>query len=606
MIFENEVVIFDGAIGTELYERGFYINRPFEELNLTAPNEVKSLHAAYIDAGARVITTNTFSITKHQLRRFGIEDKQLELLRAALQLTHEACAQTECQVALSIGPTGELLEPLGRMSKEEVKQEFADIARLSKECAPFHFYLLETFTNLSELQMAIEGLTEGNPGVPILASISAKSTEHLLLETFAEKIGTRSEVRALGINCAEGASDLLTCLKYLLPLTSKPVFVRPNAGTPKQINGRYFYMTSPDYLGKFAKRYVEAGASGVGGCCGTGPLHIRAIHSAIGMMNARERARRDMHVLSHLEDIPKVAWQDRPRSRVNQILSQGKKIYSIEVLPPKSADIEQFKNALMEIQAKGAHLVNIPDGARASARLSSLHLASYIMHQPELSLGVMPHLTCRDRNLIGLQSDLLGLSVHNVGDVLLVTGDPPKLGNNKEATAVYDVDAIGLTHLVNCLNKGVSAKGEPIGKGTGLGIGVASNPTALNLSLEIERFGYKHEMGADFTITQPMFDAEPYMRWLEQVARLQVPHIAGIWPLVSLRNAEFLANEVPGVFVPKWVLEEMAKAGDNKEEGIKRGIAIAHRIMHELEPFCAGFCISAPLGKTQIALELLP
>ena len=607
-VFDNGIIIFDGGVGTELYERGFFINRPFEELNLNSPADVQAVHESYIDAGAQVITTNTFSITKPQLKKFDIEDKQAELIEAAIKIANKARGnRTQIKIGLSIGPTGVLIEPLGPTSRDEAQGFFAEVAKNAKKVGGFDLYILETFSNVPELEDAIKGIRSVDKDTPLLASLAATSQQATLIEDFVERIATRDDVQAIGLNCAQGPSDLYTILKKIAPLVDKPIVVQPNAGVPNQINGRYFYMTSPDYLAKYAKNFVEAGAAGVGGCCGTGPAHIRAIRNAVQMLNAKR-----VHVMGDKKkDLqqktrpPSRTLDQRKDSKIGAKLKAGEKIYSIEVLPPKGPNLDKFLNQLKMIEDKGVEFVNVPDGPRASTRISSLHIASYVNRDDKRKLKIIPHFTTRDRNLIALQSDLLGAAINSIHDILIVTGDPPKLGNNREATAIYDVDAIGLTYMIDCLNRGVSPNGENLGQATNFSIGVASNPTAPNLDLEIQRWQYKCESGADFTVTQPIFNPDAYLMWRDKIAKHSRPHVVGIWPLVSLRNAEFLANEVPGISVPASVLEEMAKAGDNSEDAIKRGTEIAFKSMERLNKECEGFCVSAPLGKVEVALELL-
>ncbi len=618
MGLSSDFLIFDGGMGTELYERGFYINRPFEELNINAPADVIAVHESYIQAGAGVLTTNTFSITEPQLKKFDIESQQEMLIRAALKnagiaRTKNETAHPGVKVGLSIGPLGVLVEPLGSYALSNAKTDFAKVAQsaasASKEDVKtfgFDLYILETFSNLSELAAAIDGIRSVDTVRPILASLSVKSTQNELISGFAARIGSRTDVEYLGLNCSEGPSDLLASLTKLAPLVSKPIIVQPNAGTPRQLNGRYFYMTSPDYLGKYAKRFIEAGASGVGGCCGTGPDHIRAIRSTVKMMAAkRTETPARIHVEAGNVEVPRTPITARAASNIGKALREGRKIYSVEMLPPKGTDTRKFLEDAALVVNAGIDFINAPDSARAITRVGSLHIAALVENQFKGKLHAIPHFTTRDRNLIALQSDLLGAFINGVSDILLVTGDPPKLGNNREATAVYDIDAIGLTYLADCLNRGVSPNGDSLGRGTGFGIGVASNPTSMNLELEVKRWKYKVESGADFAITQPIFDPESYLAWKKILGKDYRPHVVGIWPLVSLRNAEFMANEVPGVNVPDWVLTEMEKAGDNKEEALKRGIDIAIRVMRELESECEGFCVSAPLGKTPVALDAL-
>jgi homocysteine S-methyltransferase len=274
-------------------------------------------------------------------------------------------------------------------------------------------------------------------------------------------------------------------------------------------------------------------------------------------------------------------------------------------MAPKGTTLESFEKAVREVECAGIPLVNVPDGARASTRVGSLHLASYLNRSGRFKTQVLPHFTPRDRNLIALQADLLGASINGVNDLLLITGDPPKLGNNKNATAVYDIDSIGLTYMVHCLNQGKTVGGEELGSSTGFSIGVASNPTAPNLELELSRYKYKVQSGADYAVTQPIFEPETFLRWRDKVGALYRPHVVGIWPFLSLRNAEFMANEVPGVFVPQWAIEKMSKVSHSPEDSRKMGIEIARRVMDKIADSCEGFAVSAPLGNVEIALEVL-
>ncbi|MBS1958393.1 MAG: bifunctional homocysteine S-methyltransferase/methylenetetrahydrofolate reductase [Bdellovibrionales bacterium] len=620
-LYPGASAIFDGGIATELYERGFYINRPFEELNLTHPRDVAGVHQAYLEAGAMAVTTNSFSLTTPQLEKFDNQGRQGELLQAAIRIAHGAVKSTKsgAKVGLSLGPMGVLIEPLGKVAKSEVVDEYEKLSRLAQaggqDCV-FDFYILETFGNIDELECAIDGIRRADPVRPILASVTVVSAEAAFIAAFAKRIGERADVQALGMNCSEGPHDLLQSLKVLRPLTAKKIVIQPNAGIPRNINGRYFYMTSPDYMAKFAKRFAEAGAWGVGGCCGTGPDHIRAITQAMKMVEVkRSHYRVDTTHQPHLEfiegvkrehtDVDRRTLDKRRRSRIGEKLAAGKKVITIELASPRGTNLTKFLTALEKCRKAGVEFVNVPDGARASTRVSSLHLAAYINTKPEIGVTVLPHFTTRDRNLIALQSDLLGASVNNVHDILLITGDPPKLGNTRDATAVYDIDSIGLTYLVDRLNQGLTPSGDDIGSETHYGIGVASNPTALNLELELKRWQYKVESGADFAVTQPIYEAETFLRWKKAIGAQYRPHIVGIWPFVSYKNAEFMAHEVPGVFVPSWALDEMQKVQDDPEASVRTGVQIAARIMNELWNHCEGFAISAPLGKVDVALETL-
>lgn len=614
-MFEDRILVFDGAIGTELYDRGFYINRPFEELNISAPGNVKQMHLDYLQAGADVITTNTYSITKPLLKKFDIEDKQSLLLSAGLEVANQArdeSGKSQAKIALSLGPLGVLVEPLGPTSFEEVEEEYASLAHMALESGHrFDCYLLETFTIIEELKHAILGLRKIDPTTPIVACYSTRSSKKKKLSDFCRVIGQMDEVQALGLNCSEGPSDLLTQCEFVTPLINKPLLLQPNAGIPRHLNGRYHYMVSPDYLAKYTKRFVQAGARAIGSCCGTGPQHTQAISGAVAMVAAQDSAvqqvRGEGGTFFALEsERPRPSLEERSKSKMARALVESKDpIISIELTPPKAANMDSFLEKIDLLISHGIQFANVPDGPRASTRVNSLHLASAVKKARGEALSLIPHFTTRDRNLIALQADLLGASINEVHELLLVTGDPPKVGNNKEATAIYDIDSIGLTHMVNCLNKGLSPKGDDLGDCTQFAVGVASNPTSINLELELKRFQYKLEMGADYTVTQPIFEADCFKRWLDKIENAQFPHLVGIWPLVSLRNAEFMANEVPGIHVPTWVLDEMEKSKDDKEDSIKRGVEIAQKVMDELKSICRGFVVSAPLGKTQVALDAL-
>lgn len=605
-------------MGTELYERGFYINRLFEELNASNPSDVQAVHKAYLAAGSQVITTNTFSMNRFVLEKFGIQTEQRKLLQAGVRLAREAAEEasikgTRPQVALSFGPSGALMEPLGPLSRQEVRDEFAELARIHLELDPTFRadrYVLETFSNLDELEEAVLGIRSADPTTPVFISITLMDQDGVLdrVTQYADRFGKREDISGMGFNCSEGPAGLLEAVRILRPLTKHSILVEPNAGIPRQINGRYFYMTSPDYLAKYAKRFVEAGANAVGGCCGTGPDHIRAIADAVHMLQVKletEVAHRFERIEMPTQREPSHSWSQRSKSKIGQLITSGKKVISVELQSPKGASIERFVADLKRLAAQGVTWVNVPDGARASTRVSSLHLAAHINQRTDIGIRILPHLTSRDRNLIALQADLLGASVNEVHDLLLITGDPPKLGVSKEATAVYDIDSIGLTYLAHRLNQGFNGSGEAIPQATEFGIGVAANPTSVNLALELERFKFKVESGADFAVTQPIFDPEAYFSWKEKSAHCPIPHIIGIWPFSSLRNAEFMAHEVPGVHVPDWALTRMAKWADDPVSASKEGIAIALESMQALKSHCDGFAISAPLGKIEPVLEIL-
>ncbi len=611
----------DGGMVTALYERGFYINRSFEELSLTEPNVVREVSRAYKNAGARLLKTNTFNALIPKLLKNGIQEKREDILRKSCQIAQEVAGE-DSYVLGTIGPLGVVIEPLGPTSREEAKSFFKlNVEVLIEE--KVDAILLTSFHDLHELEMGICAVKEVDNKMPVIAQISIQenmktSFGHSLKE-FVE-LTNKYGIPIIGISGEVGPSGSLTATLQLREMTSKWLFISPNAGLPRYVNDEYIYMCNPDYMGKYTKRLIEAGANIVGGHSGVHEPHIQAISNAVkmargrGLPNGHTDGESSVDSFSNYQlqvpksiqaviDKPKEVVELSQRSHLGECLAEGKKIVSVEVVPPNGVDIDNFLNHCEALVKGGVRFLNIPDGARAVARMSSLQLASHI--KGRFDLEPIPHFTTRDRNLIGLQSDLLGAYVNGVRNVLMVTGDPPKLGNCPGATAVYDVDAIGLTHVVNRMNQGLDLGGSAFGKPSEFVVGVALNPTAANRDLEIRRFKYKVDAGADFAITQPIYSLSSYKEFFDQMGEVKIPIVMGIWPLVSLRNAEFLKNEVPGVDVPDWVIEEMKKAKGDKEEALKRGLDIAMRTISEAKGLVAGFQISAPFNRVDVAVKVV-
>ncbi|RME17080.1 MAG: bifunctional homocysteine S-methyltransferase/methylenetetrahydrofolate reductase [Bdellovibrio sp.] len=605
----SRCLVADGGIATSLYDKGFYINRSFEELCLTHPKEVKDVHLGFKNAGAEILHTNTFSATEPKLIEYGIHEQLEDILKAAVELAREV-SDGKTLVVGSIGPLGIVLEPLGPVSIEEAEELFLKNIRIfEKEKVDAINFI--GFHDLNELGAGIKAARQAFSG-PIWAHIGVQenmrtSYGHTLKEfvDLCEEEG----VQVLGVAGEVGPSGALTALEQLKVLTSKPISLLPNAGLPRFVNDQYIYLCNPDYLGKYAKRFALGGASVIGGHSGVSATHIQAVSNALKVVKApahegENQKEKSTNFLVEAVDKPQEPKPIEARSQLGKCLKEGTRVFTVEVLPPRGVDFSGFIKKCQQLENAGVRFVNIPDGARAVARMGSLELGSYILshfHQ----LEPIPHVTTRDRNLIGLQSSLLGAFANGVRNVLLVTGDPPKLGNCPGATAVYDVDAIGLTHIVNRMNQGLDIGGSSFGKPAEFLIGVALNPTAQNRKLEIQRFRYKVEAGADFAITQPIYDLNMYQKFMDELGDVSVPIVMGIWPLVSFRNAEFLKNEVPGVFVPDWILEEMEKVRDNPQDSIKKGEEIACQVITEAKNFVAGFQISAPFNKVEVALDVI-
>jgi methionine synthase I (cobalamin-dependent)/5,10-methylenetetrahydrofolate reductase len=595
-------LVFDGAMGTVIYDRGVFIHTCYDELCLTNPRLILQIHRDYIEAGAQVIETNTFGANPIKLKPYGLTERTEEINRAAVKLAREA-ARTEVFVAGSVGPCTESNQRMPDEFAAEVEGAFrTQVSALDAEGVDL--YLLETFSNLNELQLAARVVKEF--GGTVLGSFVLNERGETSLgtraETMASALDADPNVDIVGINCGTGPSGAFDALQAILPHTEKPVVVMPNAGLPREFSGRVIYLTSPEYFTEYAKKYIELGVRGVGGCCGTTPAHIRTMARAVKSLSGVKR---------HVEVKPLIrqetlvyAVPPEQKSRFAAKLLAGEKVTSVELLPPKSSDMTALLAKSQMCAEAGIDAINIPDGPRASARVSPMIAALTI--QREVGIETILHYCCRDRNLIGMQSDLLGGYAAKLANFLIITGDPPKLGEYPDVTGVFDVDAIGLVQVASNLNHGVDIGGNAIDPPTGIFIGVGANPCAVEMEREFERYLRKIDAGAEFAITQPVFDVDALLRFLDRVERSHraIPVLAGVWPLISFKNAEFMNNEVPGVVVPKAILDRMARC-KTREDGRKAGIDIARGILSKIRDRVNGFQVSAPLGSVETALAVL-
>jgi homocysteine S-methyltransferase len=595
-------LIFDGAMGTMIYDRGVFINTCYDELCLTNPKLILQIHRDYVEAGAEVIETNTFGANPIRLKPYGLAEKTEAINRAGVRLAREAAGE-EVFVAGSVGPCTESRQRMPDAFAAEVEAAFrAQVEALAAEGVDL--FLLETFSNLNELQLAARVAKEF--GRPVLASFVLNDRGETALgtraETMASALSGDGNVDIVGINCGTGPSGAFDALQAILPRTGKPVVVMPNAGMPREISGRVMYLTSPEYFTEYAKKYIELGVRGVGGCCGTTPAHIRMAARAVKPLRVEKRRVEAKPLLPR--ETPVHAVPTALKSRLAAKLCAGEKVTSVELVPPKSSDMTSLLAKARQCAEAGVDAINIPDGPRASARVSPMIAALTILRE----VGIEPilHYCCRDRNLIGMQSDLLGGYAAKLANFLIITGDPPKLGEYPDVTGVFDVDAIGLVQVAANLNRGVDIGGNPIDPPTGLFLGVGANPCAVDLEREIDRYFRKIDAGAEFAITQPVFDPEALFRFLDRVEgyRRTIPVLAGVWPLLSFKNAEFMNNEVPGVVVPRPVLDRMERCR-TREDGRKAGIEIARAIVGRISDRVAGFQVSAPLGHVETALAVL-
>lgn len=595
-------VLFDGGMGTMLYSKGVYLNQCFDELNLSNPHLVKQVHDEYVRAGADVIETNTFGASSFKLEPHGLAPRIHDINLAGARIAREI-AGDERYVAGAVGPLGVPIEPLGRVGLDEARADFAKRIRALVQ-GGVDLIILETFPYLPELEQAILAARDVCD-LPVIAQVVLANSSHLVLGSPVEEAIDRLDAAGadvIGLNCAIGPKEMLDALETIVTRTARPISLAPNAGAPRIVEGRSLYLSSPEYFAEYSKRFIQTGARIVGGCCGTTPDHIKAMRRAISALEPPPAHARSVQVERVEPSQAVTPLRREDKSRLACRLADGKFISMCELVSPRGVDASKVIEQARKLAHHGIDAINIPDGPRASSRMSALALA--VLIQRNVNIEPLLHYTCRDRNVIGMQSDLLGAWALGIRNILAVTGDPPKLGNYPDATAVYDVDAIGLTQLLRRLNQGLDLAGSPIGEPTGFHVGVGVNPGAINLDEELRRLDYKIEAGAEFMITQPVFDLDLFERFLARIHHVSIPLITGIWPLVSLRNAEFLNNEVPGAHVPDSIIARLRNA-KSKDEALAVGTAIAREMLEQLRCHAQGVQIAVPFGRVEMVLEIL-
>jgi methionine synthase / methylenetetrahydrofolate reductase(NADPH) len=596
-------ILCDGAMGTLLYSKGVFINRCYDELNLSQPDLIRGIHHEYLQAGAEIIETNTFGGNAVRLARHGLADRVGEISEAGARIAKDAAKSFDVWVAGSVGPMGIRIEPLGKMSREEARDIFRQqITALVR--GGVDLIMLETFGYLEELHQAVLACREVDPKLPVVAQVTIDEDGNCLdgsdTETFTQRI-TDWGVEVIGCNCSVGPVAMLDAVERVRSSTSLPLSAQPNAGVPRSVEGRNIYLCSPEYMASYARKFVAAGVRLIGGCCGTTPEHIRAMKSALRVGEARVKTSQpaSTHVASVRTSDPELPLARR--SNLGAKLATGEFVTMVEIVPPKGIEIGKEVEGARFLKSVGVDAINIPDSPRASARMSNQALS--LLVQQQVGIEAILHYTCRDRNVLGIQSDLLGAAATGIRNLICITGDPPKIGNYPDATAVFDVDAIGLVNIVNNLNRGLDIGGNPLGHGTSFVIGVGANPGLPNLDEEIRRFEYKVEAGAEYAVTQPVFDLSLLQKFLKRIEHCRIPVIAGIWPLLSLRNAEFMRNELR-VSVPDEVLDRMSRAS-TPEAAREEGISIAREMLSAVKNLVQGAQISAPMGRYSTAVDVL-
>ena len=603
---DDRVLVCDGAMGTMLYGKGVFINRCFESLNQTQPALVTDVHGEYLRAGADVIETNTFGANRMKLRSFGLGDQVRDINLAGARLAREAVKKSgqEAYVAGAIGPLGVRIEPWGKTGVDEAEAMFRDQAQALLD-GGVDLFVLETFRDLNEIGAAITAV-RGICDLPIVAQMTTEEDGASLDGTPAEKFAPELIARGanvVGVNCSVGPAPMLETIERISEVTDVWLSAQPNAGKPRDIEGRNLYLCSPEYMASYARRFIASGVRLVGGCCGTTPEHIRQIALAAKQMApglARHAGATEVRTPVASQPNAQRPMDREQKSAMGRKLVNGHFLRAIELMPPRGHEPARALASAARLVERGVDVVTIPDGPRSGARMSALSLA--VLVQQHAGAEVLLQYSCRDRNLLGIQSDLLGAHAMGVRNLLGITGDVRNLGDIPDATAVFDVDSIGLTNVINRLNHGLDIGGQSIGEPTCFHAGVMVNPSR-DLDQELRRLEFKVEAGAEFAVTRPVFDVAAFERFLARVAPMRLPIIVGIWPFESALNAEFMANEVPGVTVPEKIVERMRRTA-NAEEAAAEGVKVAKEIVTAIKGMAAGVQISAPSGRLDAALDV--
>ena len=602
-IADEHVYLFDGAMGTMLYARGVFINKCYDELNLRSPEIVLEVHKQYVRAGAEILETNTYGANRVKLRTFGIEDELRTINEAAVEIARRAAGDA-VYVAGAIGPLGIRIEPYGPTALEEAREIFREQAEALRD-AGVDLFVLETMSNIAEVEQGILAIRD-ICSLPIVAQMTIGNDGRTIYgdgpRVIAERLD-RAGADVIGLNCSVGPDVMLDAIEEMTQVTARKISCQPNAGLPREVAGRQMYMASPDYMAKYAKRLIHKGVKFLGGCCGTTPEHIKMMADAVRPLSPRrsfviiERDTADKRQNGQ-EAVPLEA-----RSRWGKKIANGEFVTTIEITPPKGPNPDAMVKSVHAIRDAGVDAVNVPDGPRAQNRMGAIAVA--VLLQQRVGIETVLHYCCRDRNLLGMHSDLLGCAALGLRNLLLITGDPPKMGPYPDATAVFDIDSIGLTNMVSLMNRGLDLGGNPFGEPTKFTIGVGVNPGHLDLDYELRRLDWKAKAGAEYAITQPVFDAAVLERFLKRIENMRLPIVAGVWPLLSYRNAQFMNNEVPGVSVPEEVMERMRIASEkSKEHALVEGVTIARETLERVRGRVAGVQVSAPMGRVDLALQV--
>jgi homocysteine S-methyltransferase len=601
---DGRVLVADGAMGTMLYATGVFVNRSFEALNLADPDRVARVHHDYVAAGADLIETNTFGANRIKLRAFGLADRLSEINAEGARLAARAARGT-AYVAGAIGPLGIRIEPWGRTGVDEAEALFREQAVALLE-GGVDLFVLETFRDVNEIGAAIAAV-RSVCGLPIVAQMTIEEDGNSLdgtpPEQFAPALAARG-ADVIGLNCSIGPAHMLETVERMGAITGAPLSAQPNAGRPRDVEGRTIYLTSPEYMASYARRFVQRGVRLVGGCCGTTPEHTRQMKAAVARAAAQSRgAVRPPPVQAPTAVPPPPPAADAAvpraaRSLLAHAFARGRFVTMVEAAPPKGHSSEDVLRSARMLRIRGVDVLYVPEGA-SGPRMSALALA--VLIQQRTGIETVLQYSCRDRNLLGMQSDLLGAHAMGLNNLVVVTGDVRPVGDYPDASAVFDVDSIGLVNVVSRLNRGIDIGGQEIGAPTAFHVGVAVNPGAEDLDAEIRRFEYKVEAGAEFAVARHVFDAASFERLYRLLEPFRLPIVLGVWPLQDAVEAEFMANELPGIRIPDEVIARMRSGGEGEAEGVR----IAQELVQRLRPLVQGLLVSAPPGRLQPALEVV-
>lgn len=602
-IDDGRVHVFDGAMGTLLYARGVFVNVCYDALVLERPEVVRRIHAEYAAAGAEILETNTFGANPVKLSAHGLDGRTEEINREAARLARDA--GDGAQVAGAMGPLGIRIEPWGPTATEEAEEHFRRQATGLVEGGVDGF-VLETFADVHEIEAALRAVRSVSD-LPVIAQMTigedGNTSYGTSPETLAEKLDALG-ADVVGLNCSVGPAIILDAVEAMVGRTSRPLSAQPNAGLPRTVRDRKMYMASPEYMASYARRLLEAGVRFIGGCCGTTPEHVGRIAETVRSLQPRHAAVRVRAPEPEAGAPTREPVPVETRSVFGAALARGDYLSTVELLPPRGWDVAEMVQRARRARDAGVHAVSVVDSPRGRSRMAAIP-AGFLVQQ-QAGVEAVVHYTCRDRSMMGMLSDLMGAAAGGIRNLLLVSGDPPVQGPWPDSTAVFDIDSVGLTNMVSGLNRGVDPGGNPMGPPTRFVVGVAANPGALDAEREVDRFMWKIEAGADFAVTQPIFDPEALERFLDRTRAWSIPVMAGIWPPTSLRNAEFLANEVPGVVVPDPVVERMRRAQAKSPRAAREeGVRIARELADAVRPLVRGIHLSAPGGDVDTALRVL-